>query len=162
MKNGFWRRHNRARNGESSDVWREPILLPHSSPITKLYILHVHQQLHHGGVERTLQELRQRFWITRARQSIHSVIKKLLQRSDASRGRASLWRRPELSSRSARASSTHALSPTQARETTSYLYDPWTSSVPTLLWHFHDSRMRRSSQTSQLQTQSFKLGSSEV
>ena len=45
---------------------REPVVLPHDSILSSIIVKHFHDQAHHG-VEWTLSDLREKFWITRAR-----------------------------------------------------------------------------------------------
>ena len=45
---------------------REPVVLPHESILSSIIVKHFHDQAHHG-VEWTLSDLREKFWITRAR-----------------------------------------------------------------------------------------------
>ncbi|XP_045765275.1 uncharacterized protein LOC123867328 [Maniola jurtina] len=52
-----------------------PALLDGKHKYTKMYIQCVHEKMHHGGVELTVNELRQRYWITRIRPTVKSVIR---------------------------------------------------------------------------------------
>ena len=52
-----------------------PILLPFSHQICKLIMREVHAQVAHGGPERTLSEIRRKFWILRGRNLCKSIIK---------------------------------------------------------------------------------------
>ncbi|XP_065658128.1 uncharacterized protein LOC136082642 [Hydra vulgaris] len=54
----------------------DPIFLPRSCYISKLIILHSHVLVKHNGVKETLNELRNKFWIPKARCLIHSAIRK--------------------------------------------------------------------------------------
>ena len=54
---------------------RYPILLPKSDQFTKLLVMKFHEKVHHGGVQMTINKLREEFWITQARQCVKSVIK---------------------------------------------------------------------------------------
>ena len=53
-----------------------PVILPKSAAITRLIVKHFHEDCHHGGTNRTLAELTQRFWIISAREAIRSWEKK--------------------------------------------------------------------------------------
>ncbi|XP_063828939.1 uncharacterized protein LOC135078268 [Ostrinia nubilalis] len=58
---------------------KHPIVLDGNHQYTKLYVAWTHQKLHHGGVETVLNEIRQRFWVIRARPIVRSVIKSCQQ-----------------------------------------------------------------------------------
>ena len=51
-----------------------PILLNKESHLTKLIIWRCHLKRYHSGLKDTLNELRQRFWVTRGRQTVKKVI----------------------------------------------------------------------------------------
>ncbi len=55
---------------------REPILLPPTHPITLLLIRHIHEQVlkHAGGVSYTLNHLKARFWLPKARHQVYLQI----------------------------------------------------------------------------------------
>ncbi|XP_045541451.1 uncharacterized protein LOC106711682 [Papilio machaon] len=67
--------HVRARTSQNVD----PPILDGKHPYTRLYIAHVHEQLHHGGVEMVVNELRQRLFILKIRPSVKTVIKSCMQ-----------------------------------------------------------------------------------
>ncbi|XP_069160890.1 uncharacterized protein [Procambarus clarkii] len=53
-----------------------PWLLPKNHWITRLIVLHTHQQIiKHGGVLDTLTQIRQQYWIPQGRQSVKSILK---------------------------------------------------------------------------------------
>lgn len=52
-----------------------PALLDGQHKYTKMYIQHVHEKMHHSGVELTVNELRQRFWITRIRPTVKNALR---------------------------------------------------------------------------------------
>ncbi|XP_065671790.1 uncharacterized protein LOC136089666 [Hydra vulgaris] len=52
------------------------IFLPRSCYLSKLTILHCHVLVKHNGVKESLNELRNKFWVPKARCLIHSVIQK--------------------------------------------------------------------------------------
>ncbi|KAJ8711214.1 hypothetical protein PYW07_008456 [Mythimna separata] len=54
---------------------KNPIILEGKHRYTKLYIAYIHESLHHGGTEITVNEIRQRLWITKLRPSVKNVIK---------------------------------------------------------------------------------------
>ena len=50
---------------------KHPVILPKKHHISKLVVAHVHNQGHHNlGVNFTLAELRQKFWIVSGREEI--------------------------------------------------------------------------------------------
>ncbi|XP_064479124.1 uncharacterized protein LOC135392337 [Ornithodoros turicata] len=51
-----------------------PIILPTHSHYARLLILQSHQQVFHCGVRDTLVQLRERFWILRARQQVKRIL----------------------------------------------------------------------------------------
>ena len=55
---------------------KNPILLRNDSRFTELIILKFHQDVYHNGVETTLCNLRNIYWIIRGRQRVKSVIRK--------------------------------------------------------------------------------------
>ncbi len=52
---------------------RHPIILPSEHRLTYLVIAKVHEEFLHCSVQRTLSELRQRYWVLKARRTIKSV-----------------------------------------------------------------------------------------
>ncbi|XP_077551230.1 uncharacterized protein LOC144164853 [Haemaphysalis longicornis] len=61
----------------SIDV-KHPILLPVRHTFTYLIVLAAHQHTLHGGVEATLTETRERFWIVKGRQTVKKVLAQCL------------------------------------------------------------------------------------
>ena len=57
---------------------REPVVLPHDSILSSIIVKHFHDQAHHG-VEWTLSDLREKFWITRARVIVKRIHKRSLK-----------------------------------------------------------------------------------
>ncbi|CAG9103784.1 unnamed protein product [Plutella xylostella] len=55
-----------------------PAVLDGKHRYTRLYIQHVHEQLHHGGTEIVVNELRQRLWIIKIRPTVKNVVKSCL------------------------------------------------------------------------------------
>lgn len=54
---------------------KHPILLDRNSHITKLIILQAHETVKHMRLKSTLNEIRSKYWITKARQTIYSLIR---------------------------------------------------------------------------------------
>lgn len=55
---------------EDSDSVCHPILLPSKHRFTELLVLDIHNRLHHIGVQDTLCELRQKYWVLKGRQAV--------------------------------------------------------------------------------------------
>ncbi|XP_041974007.1 uncharacterized protein LOC121729533 [Aricia agestis] len=71
----------RGRVAAAEDISREtnnPVIMDGSHRYTKLYIQQIHEEMHHGGVEATVNEIRQRFWVTRIRPTVKGVIRACL------------------------------------------------------------------------------------
>ena len=52
-----------------------PILLPRYHNVTKLIILHCHDNVFHGGTNETLLQLRSKFWVIKGRQIVKKIIR---------------------------------------------------------------------------------------
>ncbi|XP_057302253.1 uncharacterized protein LOC130636526 [Hydractinia symbiolongicarpus] len=52
-----------------------PIFLPKKNPLTRLVILHYHVQVLHNGLKETLNAIRSKFWIPKARNYIKQLIR---------------------------------------------------------------------------------------
>ncbi|GBP51951.1 hypothetical protein EVAR_80046_1 [Eumeta japonica] len=66
------KRIGRADGKTSADIKRRSIT------ITRLYIKHTHRQLHHAGAEATINECRQRYYITRIRTVTRDIIRRCI------------------------------------------------------------------------------------
>ena len=66
----------RLKNAPLSYDARFPILLPKNNAFSDLIIKHCHQNVLHNGMKETVNELRNRFWITKARNDIKKIIHK--------------------------------------------------------------------------------------
>ena len=64
----------RLANAPLAEVSRHPLILPRDNRITTLIIDAIHQQLMHAGADHVLNELRQTFWVPRARQAVKKVV----------------------------------------------------------------------------------------
>ena len=53
-----------------------PLLLRKESLYTNLIILFTHKQIFHGGVEITLCNIREKYWIVRGQQNVRKLLKK--------------------------------------------------------------------------------------
>lgn len=74
MEDGLIRLGGRLQFSRLTPNEKHPIILDGSHHFTKLLIMQTHVQLHHLGVHIVLTELRQQFWILRARQAIRKVL----------------------------------------------------------------------------------------
>ena len=54
---------------------KNPLLLRSNSYFTKLIILRSHEKVFHSGLEATLSNVRMRYWITKGRQTVKTVLK---------------------------------------------------------------------------------------
>ncbi|GFR19965.1 integrase catalytic domain-containing protein [Trichonephila clavata] len=55
-----------------------PIILPSKSRLTELLIWESHKRVFHSGVSHTLVQVREKYWILKARQTIKSLLKKCI------------------------------------------------------------------------------------
>ena len=72
---GILRVNTRLGNADISSSAKEPMLLPKHSYFTTLIIWRVHHRLHHAGVDQTLAELRQMYWVPQGRQVIRNILR---------------------------------------------------------------------------------------
>ena len=68
------RRNTRLKNSSLSHDEIYPIILHHSSPLTKLLIDCMHRENFHCGVNDVMMKLRNKYWITKFRQTVRGVI----------------------------------------------------------------------------------------
>lgn len=73
---GLLRVGGRLTNAPLGESARHPVILPANSEITRLIITDTHQKVFHSGLERTLCELREQYWVPKMR----SVVKRLLRK----------------------------------------------------------------------------------
>jgi hypothetical protein len=74
LDEGFIRLGGRLQFAKLSREQRHPLLLDGQRHFTKLLILQTHNRFHHLGVRIILSEIREEFWILRARQTIKQHI----------------------------------------------------------------------------------------
>ena len=68
---GILRVSSRLLLSESLDAgFKEPVLLPHDHRFTRLLIHHYHKLANHQGIETVLNNLRERYWIIKARSAV--------------------------------------------------------------------------------------------
>ena len=61
-----------------SEEEKHPIILPSKSYVVKLIMEDTHRTQLHAGVNQTLISLRDKYWITKSRQSVKSIVKACL------------------------------------------------------------------------------------
>ena len=55
---------------------RYPLILPNDYHLTKLIVMDAHEKTLHQGIEATMNMMRQRFWIPKARRTIKSILRR--------------------------------------------------------------------------------------
>lgn len=63
---------------EITEEVRRPMIVDGNHPTVKLWICHIHRLMHHAGVEATVNECRQQYWILRLRPITRSILKQCL------------------------------------------------------------------------------------
>ncbi|GBP59043.1 hypothetical protein EVAR_15046_1 [Eumeta japonica] len=66
------------RADDLTEMQKHPPILSGDHHITRLYIEHTHRQLHHAGAEATINECRQRYYITRIRTVTRDIIRRCI------------------------------------------------------------------------------------
>ncbi|KFD48209.1 hypothetical protein M513_10923 [Trichuris suis] len=74
IEKGSVRTQGRLERAELPYEVKHPLILPSKHTLTNMVITEARERLHHGSVELTLCEIRQRFWIPKCRQSVKGVI----------------------------------------------------------------------------------------
>ena len=75
-RDGIWRCVGRLQRADLSDDTKHPIFLDKCHPLSTLIVWNCHARVMHGGVKETLTELRSKFWISRGRQFVKTVLSK--------------------------------------------------------------------------------------
>ena len=75
---GLLRVGGRLGNANLTEDVKHPWILPKNHPVVTLIIRHYHVATGHSGAERTLAEIRQRFWIVKGRSSVKRIIHKCI------------------------------------------------------------------------------------
>lgn len=57
---------------------KSPMIIDGDHPTVKLWIKNVHVQLHHAGVEATVNECRQQYWVLRLRPTARTIVRRCL------------------------------------------------------------------------------------
>ncbi|XP_064469952.1 uncharacterized protein LOC135384694 [Ornithodoros turicata] len=71
---GILRMQGRLQYGVFPDAVKHPIVLPSNHPITAMIIRQTHLRLLHAGVQGTLTDLREAYWVIRGRQVVKRVV----------------------------------------------------------------------------------------
>jgi hypothetical protein len=74
LSEGMLRVGGRLRNANIPLNAKHQLILPKDHHVSSLIIRHVHQRVNHQGCNHILAELRQKYWIIRARTAVRSVI----------------------------------------------------------------------------------------
>ena len=93
-ENGLLRVGGRLGNAPVVEDARHPVILPRHGEVTRLVILQEHIKSGHAGVEHTLNELRQKYWVVKGR----TAVKQLLQRCPTCRRLRALPKPPLMAS----------------------------------------------------------------
>ena len=73
---GILRCGSRLHNAPINYDTKFPILLPPQHQLTELIILDCHQKVLHSGLQTTVAQIRQRYWITKIRQRVKTLLRK--------------------------------------------------------------------------------------
>ena len=73
-EDGILRVGGRLTKSDLPTAAKHPIILPRHHDVTRLIIMFYHRQAIHAGVEHTMNELRQRFWLPKARSTLKSLL----------------------------------------------------------------------------------------
>jgi hypothetical protein len=72
---GIIRCHSRLSRSDLSYEAINPILLPKNDPYTRLIILNAHEKVIHPGVQDTLAEVREMYWVLQGRSQVRKLIR---------------------------------------------------------------------------------------
>ncbi|XP_055941720.1 uncharacterized protein LOC129971768 [Argiope bruennichi] len=70
----FWSHRKTRETTHLSTYEKHPIILPPKAKLTELLIWESHKRVFHSGVSHTLVQIREKFWILKARQTIKSLL----------------------------------------------------------------------------------------
>ncbi|XP_043241080.1 uncharacterized protein LOC122391342 [Amphibalanus amphitrite] len=74
-QDGLLRVGGRLDRAPLSETACHPLILPREAGVTSLLIAATHERLMHAGTDHVLNELRQQYWIPRARQTVKKVVR---------------------------------------------------------------------------------------
>ncbi|XP_070560174.1 uncharacterized protein [Ptychodera flava] len=75
-RDGILRLGGRLHNAPINEETKFPILLPRNHAFTRLVIQQAHIRVLHSGMQATVTNIRQRYWIPRIRESVKAVLRK--------------------------------------------------------------------------------------
>ena len=75
-EDGLWRLRGRFANSSLKYEQQFPIILNGESQFTRLVIINAHEVVLHNGVESTLANVRQRYWITSGRRTVKRILRR--------------------------------------------------------------------------------------
>ena len=73
-QSGMMRVGGRLGNAPLPDAARHPVILPRDGDVTRLLIEYYHGRLLHAGTEHVLNQIRQHYWIPRARATVRKIL----------------------------------------------------------------------------------------
>ncbi len=76
---GIVRCGGRFKNAAMSESAKYPILVPKNTELARLLIISVHERIFHSGVDSTIVQLQQRYWITSIRQQVKDIEQKCVK-----------------------------------------------------------------------------------
>lgn len=76
LQDGILKVGGRLKNASIPQNAKHQMILPKDHHVSTLLIRHIHRQIKHQGCNHILSELRQRFWILRARAAVKSVLRR--------------------------------------------------------------------------------------
>ncbi|XP_070541625.1 uncharacterized protein [Ptychodera flava] len=78
-RDGILRLGGRLHNAPINEETKFPILLPRNHAFTRLVIQQAHIRVLHSGMQATVTNIRQRYWIPRIRESVKAVLRKCVK-----------------------------------------------------------------------------------
>lgn len=76
LENGILRVGGHLSKSAMPEEAKHPVILPKDTLVSSLILLHIHEQVGHGGRNHVLSELRKTFWIINANYASRSVLSK--------------------------------------------------------------------------------------
>ncbi|KAK6028305.1 Pao retrotransposon peptidase [Ostertagia ostertagi] len=73
----LWKSQGRIDNAPLPREAKTPVFLPAKNHVTDLFVLHVHSQNNHCGVNHTLTEIRQQVWIPKGRTTVKRILRSI-------------------------------------------------------------------------------------
>ncbi|XP_011685487.1 PREDICTED: uncharacterized protein LOC105448539 [Wasmannia auropunctata] len=77
--NGLIRVGGRLKNSELTFSRKHPILIPNRHFLTDLIIRETHERYHHTGIQTTLYNIRQKFWILDGRNQVRKIVRSCMR-----------------------------------------------------------------------------------